>query len=179
MMTKLAQSFVIVAALAAIGLSPADALADKVKDSGSMDATFVKRDMQPIPDQEGHALFLGQANGTSVNPGGLVDGFAVSIRDMADLSQGSGPQHGYVIYSRNADQEVVKIDGTVTTTMKDGQPNTTFEGKWAIVNATGALAGIEGEGTYSGYFTAADKYHVDWEGLRWGGKGKAASLSKN
>ena len=61
-----------------------------------------------------------------------------------------------LIYAKGSDQQVVKIDGMVTTTMKDGQPNTTFKGKWVVVNAKGALAGIKGEGTYSGQFTAED-----------------------
>lgn len=165
-MTKLANIFLIVSTMAAIGLTSPSAFADKIKDSGSFDATLVKRDMQPIPDQDGHALMLSDAAGTSTNPGGLLDGFPVSVRDIVDLRQGTGPQQGYVIYSRGADQEVVKIDGMVTTTMKKGQPNTTFKGNWVIVSGTGALAGIEGAGTYSGYFSAADKYHVDWEGAR-------------
>ena len=71
-----------------------------------------------------------------------------------------------MIYSKGADQEVLKIDGMVTTTMKDEQPNTTFKGNWVIVSGAGALSGIEGSGTYTGYFTAADKFHVDWEGTR-------------
>jgi hypothetical protein len=33
-----------------------------------------------------------------------------------------------LIYAKGSDQQVVKIDGMVTTTMKDGQPNTTFKG---------------------------------------------------
>lgn len=177
-MHKFIGSIALIASLAVIGLGPTYALADKVKDSGSMDATYAKRDMQPIPDQDGHALILSDANGTSVNPGGLLDGFSVSIRDFADLRQGTGPQQGYVIYSKGSDQEVIKIDGMVTTTMKDGKPNTTFKGNWVIVNAKGALAGIEGKGTYSGYFTAEDKYHVDWEGMRSTPKDAVADSKK-
>ena len=53
MMTKLAQSFVILSAVASIGLASTTALAEKVKESGSIDATYVKKDTQPIPDQDG------------------------------------------------------------------------------------------------------------------------------
>ncbi len=56
---------------------------------------------------------------------------------------------------------MVRFEGTVTTTMKDGKPNTTMNGTYAIVRATGALAGRAGEGTYAGYFTAEDKYRID------------------
>jgi len=165
-MTKLMHSFAILSALAAFGLTSGAALADKVKDSGSMDATFTKRDLQPIPDQDGHALIFSEASGTSANPGGLLDGFQVTVRDFVDVSNGSGPQKGYVIYTKDADQQVVKIDGMVATTMKDGQPSVTFKGDWEIVGGQGALAGLEGEGTYSGYFTAENAFHVDWEGTR-------------
>jgi hypothetical protein len=134
-----------------------------------MDNTYVKRDMQPIPDQEGHVLMLTESTGTTVNPGGPIDGFKVTVKEILDLRQSSGPKQGYVMNTKGSDQLVVQIDGDVTTSMKDGKPNTTFKGKYVFVSGTGALAGAEGEGTYSGYFTAEDKYHVDWEGTRSGG----------
>jgi len=96
------------------------------------------------------------------------------VFEIADLRQGKGPHQGYVIYAKGSDRQVVKFDGTVTTTMKDGKPNTTMKGKYVLVNGTGALAGIEGEGTYAGYFTAEDKFHVDWEGSRSQLKGAVA-----
>jgi hypothetical protein len=175
-MHKFIRSFAILAALAAIGLVSTSALAEKVKESGGFDAAYVKKDAQPIPDQDGHMLTLADAQGVNKNAGGTgyLDGFAVNVRDFADLTQGTGPQQGYVIYAKGSDQQVVRIDGMVTTTMKDGQPNTTFKGKWEVVNGQGALAGIKGEGTYSGYFTAEDKYHVDWEGTRSGAKQASA-----
>ena len=49
--------------------------------------------------------------------------------------------------------------------MKDGHPDTSFTGTWVIVKATGPLDGARGEGTYSSYFNAEDKFHVDWQGL--------------
>jgi len=50
--------------------------------------------------------------------------------------------------------------------MKDGHPNTTMKGDYILVEGTGALSGIKGKGTYSGYFTSPDKFHVSWEGHR-------------
>ena len=179
-MNMLFKPIVIMSALALLGLASTSALADKIKESGSMDATYAKRDVQPIPDQEGHILLLSDAVATNKDTAGtgFLDGFSVNVRDFVDLTQGTGPQQGYVIYAKGSDQQVVKIDGMVTTTMKDGQPNTTFKGKWEVVNATGALAGTKGEGTYSGYFTAEDKFHVDWKGTRSGGKDVAGNSSK-
>jgi hypothetical protein len=175
-MHKFIGSIAIIAALAAIGLTPAGAFAGEVKDSGSIDAAYVKRDAQPI--SEGHVLVLSESNGTSANPGGLVDGFAVSIKDVVDLRQGNGPQQGYVIYTKGSERQVIKIDGTVTTLMQDGQPKTTFKGKYTIAAGEGPF-GVEGQGIYSGYFTAEDKFHVDWEGTRTAQKDAIASPGKN
>ena len=74
--------------------------------------------------------------------------------------------------------QVVKIDGTVTTVMQDGQPKTTFKGNYTIAADEGTL-GINGQGTYSGYFTAEDKFHVDWEGTRTVQKDAMNSPGKN
>ena len=94
-----------------------------------------------------------------------MDGYSFSIREALDLRQGSGSQRGYVIFSKGSDQRVVGIEGAVTTTMKDGQPNTTVKGRWTIVGGKGSLAGQKGEGSHSGYFTSPDKFHVDWGGM--------------
>jgi hypothetical protein len=100
-------------------------------------------------------------------------------RQTADLRQGNGPQQGYVIFAKGPDQLIVGFEGKVTTTLKDGKPNTTMQGTYAIVSATGALAGSQGKGNYSGYFTAEDKYHVDWDGTRSVQKGAMLSPDKN
>lgn len=165
MFMKVPFSLLILAATAMLGLAPAVVLAESVKDSGSMEGEVVKRDVQPIPDQEGHLLILSESNGTASNPGGTVDGYAFSIREALDLRQGSGSQRGYVIFSKGSEQRVVGIEGAVTTTMKDGQPNTTVKGNWTIVGGKGSLAGQKGEGSYSGHFTSPDKFRVDWSGM--------------
>ena len=166
MLINLARSIVMISALGAFGFAASAASAEQIKDSGSFEASYAKREMGPVPDQEGHVLLLTESNGTSSNPGGLIDGFATTVHEIADLNQGNGTHQGYVIYTKGSDQEVVRFDGDVATTMKDGKPNTTMKGKYVLVSGTGALAGIEGEGTYSGYFTSEDKFHVDWEGSR-------------
>ncbi len=179
-MDKFIRSIAILAALAAIGLAPAHALADKIKESGSMDATYAKRDVQPIPDQDGHILLLSDAAATNKDTAGtgFLDGFSANVREIVDLTRGTGPSQGYVIFSKGPDQLVIKLSGMTTTTMKDGQPNTTFKGSFSAVDGKGALADPEGEGTYSGYFTAEDKFHVDWEGTRSEPKGAVADSKK-
>ena len=164
MFTKLHTSLFALCAIIALGLMPSTALAGGDKDAGSMEGEVVKRDVQPIPDQDGHLLILGESKGKASNPGGPVDGSDFSVREALDLRQGSGSQRGYVIFSKGSDQRVVAIEGNVTTTMKNGQPNTTVQGNWTIVGGQGARAGEEGKGTYSGYYTSPEKYHVDWTG---------------
>src|SRR5262245_10478884 len=179
MMTKFANLLVVLSVVACIGFAPTSALAESVKDVGGYDATYNKRDLQPIPDHDGHILMLTEASGTAASPGGFLDGFSMTERQTADLRQGNGPQQGYVIFSKGPDQLIVKFEGNVTTILKDGQPKTTMKGSYAIVSATGTLAGTKGEGGYSGYFTAEDKYHIDWDGTRTVQKGAMVSPSKN
>jgi len=173
------QTFVVLSAMAAMGLAPTSVLAESVKDTGGYDATYSKRDMQPIPDQDGHVLMLTEASGTATNPGGPLDGLSMIQRETADLRQGNGPQQGYVIFGKGPDQLIVRFEGNVTTTLKDGQPNTTMKGSYAVISATGTLAGTQGEGNYSGYFTAEDKFQVDWDGTRTVQKGAMLSPNEN
>ncbi len=46
--------------------------------------------MQPIPDQDSHALILTEAAGTSTNHGGLLDGFPVSVEISLTFARGPG-----------------------------------------------------------------------------------------
>jgi hypothetical protein len=82
-MDKFIRSIAILAALAVLGFAPTHALADKVNESGSMDATYAKRDVQPIPDQDGHILLLSDAAATNKDTAGtgFLDGFSATIRD--------------------------------------------------------------------------------------------------
>ncbi|MGQ0673444.1 MAG: hypothetical protein ACT4N2_11305 [Hyphomicrobium sp.] len=163
-MVTLAKSLLAFAALSMVGFV-CPVLAGSEGDAGRFDVAYVKRDIQPIAD--GHILLLSESTGTNTSPGGgPLDGFAVSIRETADLDKGNGTHLGYAILSRGVDQQIVRVSGKVTTTLDNGQPRTTMAGTWEVVAATGALAGTTGKGTYSGYFTAEDKYHIDWKDSR-------------
>lgn len=167
-MDSVIRLFAILSAITLIGFTSTDAMAESVRDSGSMNGTYVERHFQAIPDQRNHVLVLSHAVATNRNTSGtsFLDGFSANIREIADLNRGTGPSQGYVIFSKGPDQLVVKINGVVTTTIKEGQPNTTFKGSWVTVSGAGSLASDEGEGTYSGHFTAEDRFHVNWEGSR-------------
>jgi hypothetical protein len=164
--SRLMTSGIAAVALTAGCLISTNVLADKIKDSGSVEMAYVKHSGQSIPDQSDHRFIFNEGKGTSTNKGGLVDGFSVRVWDITDIREGKGTQQGYVTYSKGSDQRVDRIDGVVTTTLQDGQAKTTFEGRWVMINGAGVLAGIEAEGTYVGYFTAEDRFHVDWEGSR-------------
>ena len=184
MMMKLAHMLVIMSAMAAMGFAPTNALAESIKDTGGYNARYTKQDMQLISDQDGHVLMVTKASGIATNPGGPLDGFSMTEHQIADLRQGNGPQQGYVIFGKGFDPRgkdwlLVRIEGNVTTTLADGQPNTTMKGRYAIVGASGVLAGMQGKGIYSGYFTAKNKYRIDWDGTRTVPKGVRVSASKN
>ena len=84
-----------------------------------------------------------------------------------------------MIYTKGADQEVVKIDGLVTTTMKDGQPEHDLQGHLCHRQRSRRRSlASRAQGTYSGYFTAEDKYHVAWEGTRTTPKNAIADTKK-
>jgi hypothetical protein len=162
-----------VSSLAGLALAVfAPAFADPKEESGSFDVAYAKRDVQPIA--EGHILMLTEATGVN-RGGGRFDGFSVSCREIVDLDKGNGSNSGYCLFVKGGDEQIVKVGGPITTVMKDGHPSTTMTGKWVFVSATGAFAGSKGEGTYAGYFTAEDKYHIDWKGLL---EGPAAMASK-
>ena len=165
-MRKLTKQLAALAFLAVLGLTFGAASADTMKSSGAMNASYAERQMLGIPDAQGHALLLTEATGVNENTDGsaYLDGFEFSIREIADMTQGNGATQGYVIFSKGEDQQIVRVNGRVTTVMKGDQPNTTFKGEWKVVKGVGRYDGIEGGGTYSGYFTAEDKFHVDWQG---------------
>lgn len=167
MRTLSTQSLLALALAALVGLGASHAFAGNAEGAGGMDATYVKRHALPAGDAQGHAIMLTEAVATNVNKSGTtyLDGFSVSLRETADLRQGNGPTQGYVIFTKDGDEQVVRVEGMVTTTLnEDGTPNTTFKGEWKVIRGGGSYEGVKGDGTYSGYFTAEDKFHVDWEG---------------
>jgi hypothetical protein len=161
----------IISGLTALALIVSPAFAEQKEESGSVDLTYVKRDVQTIA--EGHTLMLADATGTNQG-GGRLDGFSVSAQEIGDINNGNGSNSGYAIFSKGNDEQTAKFNGKIATEMKDGHPNTTVSGNWQVVAAKGTVAGSRGEGTYTGYFTAADKYHIDWKGKFEGPVAKAS-----
>ena len=94
-----------------------------------------------------------------------MEGAQIVNKEVAALLQGSGPQHGYVTFTKDGNQVDTKWSGLVTTIMsKDGQPQISFKGTWEQIKGTGRYQGIHGQGTYSGHYTSPKDYVVDWAG---------------
>lgn len=138
-----------------------------IKVSGSAELTYSKQHALDVPDLPGHQLLAGETKGTNTNTGGgdFMSNVPVINLETADLTQGTGTHQGYYTMGKGADTLVAKWNGKVTTTMSaEGQPNTTFAGKWDYVHGAGRYARVKGNGTYQGQFLAKDRYAVSWEG---------------
>ncbi len=131
--------------------------------SGSSALTYSNRRVVQIPNTNGEMLQLATVKGT-LNSAGPMDGGSVVNEEVAQLFQGNGDQAGYYTVTSPDGSTVAKWDGKVTTVMKEGNPMTTFKGKWEYVGGSGKYQNIKGKGDYSGHFTATDSYIVDWKG---------------
>lgn len=146
---------------------PTAARSQPEKIAGRFTMTYAKREALGIPDAAGHMLLLTQAQGTNRNTGptDFMAGADVTIWEIVDLIQGSGPNQGYVIQARGADSVFVKITGHVRTiASSQGAPSTSVEGSWRFVRGTGRYRGAVGTGTFKAGFVAPTEFTVDWQG---------------
>jgi hypothetical protein len=77
--SRLMTSGIAAIALTVGGLISTNALAEKIKDSGSVEMAYVKHCGQSIPDQSDHRFGFNEGEGISTNKGGLIDGFSVRV----------------------------------------------------------------------------------------------------
>ena len=154
--------FTSLAALAILTTS-LNAYAESGSTSGSSALTYSDRKVTQIPNTQGEMLQLATVKGT-LKSDGPMNGGSVVNEEIAQLFQGNGNHSGYYTVANNDGSTVAKWNGKVTTVMKDGNPMTSFKGKWEYVGGSGRYQNIKGKGHYSGYFTAADAYVVDWKG---------------
>ncbi len=161
---NLAQTrFTSVAALTLLACASLNVYAESGSTSGSSALTYSERKVVQIPNTKGEMLQLATVKGT-LKSAGPMDGGSVVNEEVAQLFQGNGDHSGYYTITSADGSTVAKWDGKVTTVMKDGNPMTTFKGKWEYVGGSGKYQNIKGKGDYNGYFTAADAYVVDWKG---------------
>jgi len=132
--------------------------------NGKFSTALVSQNVLPI-DERGHILRLAETTG--INKGSFLDGWTANNKEIDDLVQGNGTQSGHLVFSRDKENVTLKWQGSITTIMGDNnQPMTSFNGKWSFTGGTGSNSGIQGGGTYKGYFTSETEYTVEWKGFR-------------
>lgn len=132
--------------------------------NGKFSTTLVSQNVLPI-DERGHILRLAEATG--INKGGFLDGWTANNKEIDDLTQGNGTQSGHLVFTKEAESVSVAWHGSITTVLGENkQPITTFNGKWSFSGGTASNSGIQGGGTYKGYFTSETEYTVEWIGFR-------------
>jgi len=130
--------------------------------SGVFTMKVVQQHALPVGD-----LLLTQSAGTNRNTGKAeyMEGSQVLSREIADLTQGSGPQQGYITEVHGADTTVTRYQGKVVTTLgPDGKPVTSFEGTWTKLRGTGKYQGVSGGGKYKGRMLSPTEYTAEWSG---------------
>lgn len=137
------------------------AYADNI--SGSFNVKVAKQEVLPLSAQGGDMLMLAESHGTNKSTN-WMDGAQVVNKEVAALLQGSGPQHGYLTFTKGNDQVEVKWSGYVSTVMAKGQPQISFQGTWEQLKGTGKYQGIQGQGTYGGHYISQTDYVVNWVG---------------
>ena len=158
-MFTLNQRVITLAVFSLFSLATINASAESIAGQGK--CTY-KPIVANIANTDGYAVSLSET--TCASSGGFIEGATVSNPEIANLHQGNGDNSGYYTITNGTDSTVAKWSGKVTTIMKDGNPMTSTKGQWEYVSGTGKFAGIKGKGEYSGYFTSATEYTVDWKG---------------
>ena len=161
-------------ALAALGfpaLTAATLGSDSVREllqvSGVFSMKVGQQQTLPVASPAEPVLLLTQSSGTNRSTGtsAYMDGAVVINRQIADLTQGNGPQQGYITEIHGADTTVTRYQGKVVTTLgADQKPSTRFEGTWSKLSGTGQYEGVTGAGSYKGKMTSPTEYTVEWSG---------------
>lgn len=140
---------------------------ERIPVAGVFTMKYTQQQALPVSDAAGPVLLLNQSAGTNRNTGSsdYMPGGQVINREIAELTQGSGPHQGYTTEIQGADTAVARFEGHVTTTLgPDQKPATRFEGKWTKVSGTGKYEGVAGTGTYTGRMLSPTEYTVEWSG---------------
>lgn len=155
-----------IAALTLLGCASLNVFAESGNIAGSTTQTVVKQDALQIANADGNMLLTTQYTGDFKNTGSvsLFDNATAENKEVVQLTQGNGIGSGYYTLKQGNDSTVAKWSGTVSTVMKDGNPMTSFNGKWEFVGGSGKYHNIKGKGVYDGYFTSETTSVVNWKG---------------
>lgn len=153
--------------IAALALGAPVSADETANIAGLLSLSIMNQEALPVSPRGGDMLLLDEARGTNRSTGSreFMQGASINNKEVVALLQGSGPQHGYLTFTKDGDQVDTKWSGSVTTTQSpDGKPLISFHGTWEQVSGSGRYQGIRGRGTYSGHYTSPKDYVVDWEG---------------
>lgn len=152
--------------IAAIAATPSSAQ-EKIKIAGKMTLTQPGGQATEIGDMPGHQLIFGQERGMNLSTGEhkFLDSAEAVNMNFSDLTQGRGPQQGYLRISSGADTVFIKWQGEVTSTLSpEKTPIISYQGVWFYTRGTGQFHNIQGKGTYKGKFISETEHLVEWEG---------------
>jgi len=161
---KLSQSrFISIVALGLCASTSLNVYADSNSCAGSSNMTVEKQSAMQIESADGHMLLLSRDSGPLESEGLFAGGTAID-QNVNQLHQGNGNGYGYYTVVTDEGTAVAKWKGTVSTVMKDGNPITSFKGKWDFADGSGKFQNIKGGGVYDGYFTSATTRVINWKG---------------
>jgi hypothetical protein len=126
---------------------------EKIKFSFKETTATVKREAFEVGDVKGHWVGLREYEGNQMITTGprVLDGAIVTGVVFFDVIQGNGSAHGYSKAVKGPNSYVMKYECQIRpSTLPDGSPTTKYEGTWIIINGTGELEGIKGDGTFRG-----------------------------
>lgn len=138
---------------------------ERIEVAGKIKATNVEGDRYEVGDVANHHVALiksqGVNNATDVN--GFMDGAHVSNLILSDNTNGSGPFHGYLKFSKNGESVCLEWTGFVRF-KSDEKNRLCFSGSFSFSKGTGRYENIYGVGIFEGKFTSENQYVVDWKG---------------
>ena len=140
---------------------------DRIRISGVFSMKVGEQHALPAADPTGPVLLLTKSLGTnrSTSRSKYMDGAQVINREIADLTQGTGPHQGYITEADGPDTAMTRWQGKVVTTLgADQKPRTTFEGTWSKVGGTGKYRRVSGGGRYKGRMLSPTEYSVEYSG---------------
>jgi len=117
--------------------------------------------MVTLHDVPGHEVSLVEISGPQTSADPLWNGATVVYWGVADLVAGNGTQTGYFINRRvGGDTDRGTFEARVTTS----GGVVTLQGTWKFAGGTGALAGLTGDGTFTGRLTSPTEVETSWQG---------------
>ena len=160
-------ALVALAPLLALPLAALLGAPEALRTGGTFTMTYTQQQVTPLGDVEGHIVIAAQAKGIAASTGKapFMDGAEVRQVSLTELTQGSGPDQGYIIESKGGETSITRYTGSVKTVpTAEGKPSTTFEGTWTKVGGSGRYAGMTGAGSYTGRMRSETEYVVEWKG---------------